>query len=81
MAIRQYTSSADTTITNAYKEGLASRGTGSNMGAADILETFQIYGQYTSSSVELARMMVQFPIATVIADRDSSCLLFKIIQC
>ena len=41
------------------------------MGAADILETFQIYGQYSSSSVELARALVQFPISTVISDRNS----------
>ena len=72
MSIKRYASNYDTTITNAYKEGLSTKGTGSNMGASDILETFQVYGQYSSSSVELARTLVQFPISTIITDRASS---------
>ena len=45
MAIKRYFSNADNTITNAFQENMITRGTGSNMGAADILETFSILGQ------------------------------------
>ena len=50
MGIKRYTASFDTTITNAYKQSLTTRGTGSNRGASDILETFSIYGQVSGSS-------------------------------
>lgn len=72
MAIMRYTASADNTITNAFEENLTTRGTGSNMGASDILETFMIYGQATSSSVELSRILVQFPTSAISADRTAS---------
>tara|TARA_R110000824_G_scaffold66785_2_gene173085 strand:+ start:3421 stop:5196 length:1776 start_codon:yes stop_codon:yes gene_type:complete len=45
MAIKRYTANADNTITNAFEANLQTRGTGSNMGESDILETFTIYGQ------------------------------------
>ena len=45
MAIKRYTANEDNTITNAFKENFQTRGTGSNMGASDILETFTIYDQ------------------------------------
>ena len=35
----------DTTITNAFREGLSSRATDANMGLSDSLEVFFIYGQ------------------------------------
>ena len=38
MAIKRYIANADNTITNAYKEDFNTRGTGSNMGQADILK-------------------------------------------
>ena len=44
MAIKRYYATADTTITNAFKADLSTRGTGSNMGASDILEVFTLYG-------------------------------------
>jgi len=69
MAIKRYKASKDNTITNAYKLNLSTRGTGSNMGASDILEVFSIYGQQTTSSAELSRILLQFPIDTVSADR------------
>ena len=50
MAIKKYIANKDNTITNAYKLDLATRATGSNMGSADILEVFSIYGQQTTSS-------------------------------
>jgi len=69
MGIKKYIADKDTTITNAYGIDLSYRATGSNMGAADILETFSIYGQQTTSSAELSRVLVQFPVSTVITDR------------
>jgi len=58
--IRKFYATKDNTITNAYQENLTTRGTGSNMGASDILEVFSIYGQASSSSVELSRALIQF---------------------
>ena len=74
MSIKRYFANADTTITNAYKEDLVTRGTGSNMGAADILEVFQIYGQVSGASgleSELSRVLIKFPISSVITDRTA----------
>ena len=71
MAIKRYQANADNTITNAFQEGLSVRGTGSNMGQADILETFSIYAQQSSTSTELARILIQFPISDIIADRTA----------
>jgi hypothetical protein len=83
MAVRRYTASADTTIVNAFKADLKTRGTGSNMGMADVMEVFSIYGRQASyasgsqsgvtpASQELSRLLVKFPIATVAADRNAS---------
>jgi len=81
MGIRRFTADADTTITNAFGPGLseAHRGTGSNMGASDVLETFSIYaqgggGQYSdasSGSVELSRILIKFPVSTISSSRDN----------
>ena len=78
MAIKKYYATTDTTITNAFKENLSTRGTGSNMGASDILETFSIYGQTSgtvdSFSQELSRMLIKFPVSgtnSIHADRLS----------
>ena len=72
MGIKRYTASFDTTITNAYKQSLTTRGTGSNMGASDILETFSIYGQVSGSSggsQELSRILLKFPVNHISASR------------
>ena len=50
MAIFRYTASADTTITNAFEANMVTRGTGSNMGYADSLAVFSIYGQESGSN-------------------------------
>ena len=71
MAIKKYIADKDNTITNAYGTDLSTRASGSNMGAADILEVFSIYGQQTTSSVELSRTLVQFPVSNISADRTS----------
>lgn len=71
MAIKRYFAEADNTITNAFQENLSIRGTGSNMGQADILETFSIYAQESSTSTELARILLQFPVSQIITDRNN----------
>ena len=68
MAIKRYYAEADNTITNAFQENLVTRGTGSNMGQADVLETFSIYAQESATSTELARILIQFPISEIAAD-------------
>lgn len=75
MAIKLYDASQDSTITNAFKADLLTRATGSNMGAADILETFVIHGQ-TSASVnsqnaEEARILLQFDVDQISSDRTN----------
>jgi len=78
MAIKRYIADADNTITNAFDRSLLTknRGTGSNMGLADVLDVFSIYGQASGSteglSQELARVLVQFPIPSVITDRTAT---------
>ena len=66
MAIKRYFALEDNTITNAYMSDLSTLATGSNMGAADILEVFSIYGQTISASVtssaELSRVLIKFDV-------------------
>tara|TARA_Y100000593_G_scaffold19326_1_gene38506 strand:+ start:2064 stop:3608 length:1545 start_codon:yes stop_codon:yes gene_type:complete len=73
MAIKKYFSTADNTITNAFQEGMVTRGTGSNMGQGDILEVFSIYGQsgLTPKTSELSRILIQFPTTTMATDRTN----------
>ena len=58
--IKRFFATKDNTITDAFEENLVTRGTGSNMGASDILETFSIYGQSDSTSLEKARILIEF---------------------
>lgn len=74
MAIKRYTATKDNTITNAFKANLDSRGSDANMGASDILEVFSIYGQASTSSAELSRVLVQFPTNQMSIDRTSGSL-------
>ena len=73
--IKKYYASKDNTITNAWEPNLEIRGTGSNMGASDILETFSMYAQVSSAagglSSELERIIIQFPINEITTDRSS----------
>ena len=71
MAIKRYYANADNTITNAYKEDFNIRGTGSNMGQADIVEVFSMYAQRDSGSAEVSRALIKFPVSDVSADRTS----------
>ena len=74
MGIKRYFATKDNTITSAFKSNLTTRGTGSNMGQADVLEIFSIYGQASSSSgltSELARALIEFDTTDVAADRTA----------
>lgn len=74
MAIKRYIATADNTITNAYQMDLQTRGTGSNMGSADTLEAFYIYGQISSSAgttAEKSRILVQFDTDKINTDRTN----------
>ena len=79
MAIIKYTASADNTITNAFDESMQTvlRATGSNMGKADVLEVFSIYGQNSGSSgpsSELSRILIKFDTTAIKADRTATSL-------
>jgi hypothetical protein len=75
MAIKRYFASKDNTITNAFKDSLITRGTGSNMGAADILESFVIFGQTTGSAnvgtAEQSRILIEFDVNEMLSDISS----------
>mgnify|MGYP003645001222 FL=1 len=78
MGIKKYYSNKDNTITNAFEANLITRGTGSNMGASDVLEAFVIHGQ-TSASIDAAnaeqsRIIIQFPINSIQSDISSGVL-------
>ena len=80
MGIKRYTANADTTIVNAFKPSLTTRGTGSNMGEADVMEIFSIYGRQSVSSSnstgsqELSRTLIKFPMAGITTDRSNGVL-------
>jgi hypothetical protein len=62
MALKRYIASSDTTITNAFKANLQTRGVSGNMGQSDILEVFSIFAQASATSSELERILVKFPV-------------------
>ena len=74
MSIKRYVSSKDNTLTTGFRENLSARGINANMGASDILEIFSIFGQASSSSVEQSRVILQFPIEEIVADRNAGLL-------
>ena len=78
--IKKIYANADNTITNAHKPTAngfsATRATGSNMGASDILEAFVIHGQTTASisafNAEQARVLIKFPIDNILTDIENN---------
>jgi len=73
MAIKRYGATKTNTITNAFQANLSTRGTGSNMGEADVMEVFSLYGQASAgTSRELSRVLVDFPVLTTIATDRSA---------
>ncbi len=71
MSVLRYTATKDNTISSAFKVNLSNRGTLSNMGSSDILEVFAIFGQASSASLEQSRVLVQFPVDSILTDRTS----------
>ena len=71
MGIKRYIATTDTTITNAFKSNMNTRATGSNMGAADSMEIFHLYGQQMATSSENSRCLVKFPIDSITTDRTA----------
>jgi len=74
MTVKRYNSEKDNTIANSLRENLSARSTKANMGASDILELFSIYGQSSSSSIEQTRLLLQFPMDDIQADRSSGAI-------
>ena len=78
MSIKKFYATADTTITNAYKEDLKSRATDANMGLSDSLETFFIYGQTPSpealaeDKLEEARILLKFDTTSLMTYYSNS---------
>jgi hypothetical protein len=71
MSIKRYFAIKDNCITNAYLSDLSTRATGSNMGLADSVEVFSIFGQANNSSNEQMKMLASFPVLTS-DDADTS---------
>lgn len=71
MSIKRYLASKDNTITNQYDSWNQDRMTGSNVGESDIVEVNYIKGKITSASVEKTRALMQFPVSTIISDRNA----------
>jgi hypothetical protein len=71
MAIKRYLANKDNTIVNTYQSNLQTRGTGSNTGYADVIETYSIYGRESSGSQELSRILVEFPVNDISTDRTA----------
>jgi hypothetical protein len=77
MGIKRYIATADNTITNAFKMDLSTRGTGSNMGASHVLESFYIYGQSSTGigaanqTSEKSRILIQFDTDKLNEDRTN----------
>lgn len=71
MGLRRYTASKDNTITNAYKPGLIATASLSNLGASDILEVFYIAHQVSTTSEEMSRILIQFPVDQIESDLNA----------
>ena len=72
MSIKKYTATKDNVISTALKGNLSSSARSSNMGSSDVLEIFSIFGQANSASIEKSRVLVEFPISEISADRDAN---------
>ena len=74
MSIKRFVADSDTTITDAYDVSLINRAYYANMGGADALEVYSIFGQASSLSVEKSRILVKFPVNEISASRASGTL-------
>jgi hypothetical protein len=71
MSIKKFVADSDTTITNAYEGSNVTRALYANMGAADSLEYFSIFGKVAADSIEKSRILVKFPINEISSSRMS----------
>ena len=77
MSVKKFYATADTTITNAYKENMKLRGTDANMGLSDSLETFFIFGQTAdpqallADKLEEARILLKFDTDAIVSHYGS----------
>jgi hypothetical protein len=71
MSIKRYVANKDSTITNAFLENLRTRAIKSNMGESDTLEVFSIYGQASTTSSEISRILLEFPVTKISEDRQN----------
>ncbi len=74
MSIKRFVADSDTTITDAYDVSLINRAYYANMGGADSLEVYSIFGQVASDSVEKSRILVKFPVNEISSSRMSGTL-------
>lgn len=78
MSVKKFYATADTTITNAYKENLTQRGTDANMGLSDSLEVFFIYGQtpdpdaLLADKLEESRILIKFDTDAIMDYYDNT---------
>lgn len=71
MAIKKFFATKDNSITDGYGSVRSTRATDANMGAADILEVYSLYGSFTTSSLEKSRVLVQFDTTDIAASRSA----------
>jgi hypothetical protein len=71
MSLKRYRPIKDNTITNAYRANMTTRGVSGNMGQSDILEVFHIYDQASAASQENARILLEYDISQISADRTA----------
>lgn len=71
MAIKKFYATQDNTITNGYGALSSVPATYANMGAADILEVYSLFGDYSTASLENSRVLVQFDTTAIAASRSA----------
>lgn len=71
MAIKKFVATKDNTITNGYGSLRSDRATDANMGAADILEVYSLFGSFSTASLENSRVLVEFDTNAIAASRSA----------
>lgn len=71
MAIKKFFATKDNTITNGYGSLRSDRATDANMGAADILEVYSLFGSFFTASLENSRVLVEFDTNAIAASRSA----------
>ena len=71
MAIKKFFATKDNTITNGYGSLRSTRATDANMGAADVLEVYSLFGSFSTASLENSRVLVEFDTADIATSRSA----------